>query len=146
MRGTLPVSGREHRFPAGRALVATTDANGFIRYCNPALVELSGFRRDELIGRPHALLGPVDLPTATWHDLKQTLARGRPWTATLKLRRRNGDHCWVMAQVTPLIEVGRIVGTLSVGTEPTPEQIDAAEAPGTPRSLLRSHSGVGLSK
>ena len=29
MRGTLPVSGREHRFPAGRALVATTDANGF---------------------------------------------------------------------------------------------------------------------
>jgi aerotaxis receptor len=46
----------------------------------------------------------------------------------VKNRRKDGDHYWVMANATPVCSGGRIVGYLSVRSEPTREQVQAAEA------------------
>lgn len=45
----------------------------------------------------------------------------------MKNRRKNGDFYWVMANVTPLMEGDRPSGYMSVRTEATREQTDAAE-------------------
>ena len=127
MQVHLPVSGREQRFPAGPAPVWITDPNGVIRYCNPAFFEVCGYERSELLGQPQALLRHPDMPEKAFRDMAPTLAAGRPWPAVLKTRRKDGGHCWVTADVTPLIEGDRTIGWLSVCTEPTPDQIAAAE-------------------
>jgi aerotaxis receptor len=46
----------------------------------------------------------------------------------VKNRRKDGDHYWVTALATPVWSGGRIVGYLSVRSEPTREQVQAAEA------------------
>ncbi|WKB55007.1 methyl-accepting chemotaxis protein [Eleftheria terrae] len=46
----------------------------------------------------------------------------------VKNRRKDGDHYWVQANVTPVLEGGRTVGYLSVRTRPGRAQVQAAEA------------------
>jgi len=127
MRTNLPVSTQEFPFPKGQTLVSTTDDKGRILYCNPAFIAVSGYERAELLGQPHNLIRHPDMPEEAFRDMWATIASGRPWSAPVKNRRKNGDYYWVMANATPLLENGRPVGYMSVRTEATREQINAAE-------------------
>ncbi len=128
MRTNLPVSHREFEFPDGVTLVSTTDLKGRITYANPNFIAVSGYTRDELIGQPHNIVRHPDMPAEAFRDMWATLAQGRPWSAAVKNRRKNGDHYWVMANATPIQENGRTAGYMSVRTKPTREQIQQAEA------------------
>ncbi|MDA8521554.1 methyl-accepting chemotaxis protein [Acidovorax sp. NCPPB 4044] len=127
MRVNHPVSSREYPFPRGETLVSTTDLQGRILYCNPMFVEVSGYEHAELLGQPHNMIRHPDMPPEAFRDMWETIAAGLPWSAAVKNRRKDGDHYWVMANVTPLMEDGRPVGYMSVRTEATREQIEGAE-------------------
>jgi aerotaxis receptor len=58
----------------------------------------------------------------------ETIKVGRTWSACVKNRRKDGDHYWVLANVTPIVRDGRAVGYMSVRTKPSAEQVRAAEA------------------
>lgn len=128
MRNTGPVTQREYLLPEGTTLVSATDLKSRITYCNPAFAEVSGFARDELIGQPHNLIRHPDMPAEAFRDMWRTLESGEPWTGVVKNRRKNGDHYWVRANVTPVLEQGRVVGYMSVRTCPSRSEVQAAEA------------------
>ena len=128
MRTNLPVTHQEFVIPEGVTLVSTTDLQSRITYCNPAFVAVSGFEREELIGQPHNLVRHPDMPTEAFRDMWATLASGSPWSALVKNRRKNGDHYWVVANATPVMENGQAVGYMSVRTKPTRQQVQEAEA------------------
>ncbi|ASW02125.1 methyl-accepting chemotaxis protein [Paraburkholderia aromaticivorans] len=128
MRNNQPVTGHEYEFPSSDMLVSATDLTGRIQYCNPAFIAVSGFTRDELIGQPHNLIRHPDMPRDAFADMWATIRDGRPWTALVKNRRKNGDHYWVHANVTPVVEKGTVVGYLSVRVKPERDAVRAAEA------------------
>ncbi|PZP33334.1 MAG: chemotaxis protein [Roseateles depolymerans] len=128
MRNNQPVTQREHRFPASQLLVSTTDTQGRITHCNAAFVAISGYTYDELLGQPHNIVRHPDMPPEAFKDLWQTTGRGRPWTGLVKNRRKNGDHYWVRANVTPIKEKGKITGYMSVRECPTEQEVKDAEA------------------
>jgi aerotaxis receptor len=68
------------------------------------------------------------MPEQAFADMWRTLKAGIPWTGSVKNRRRNGDHYWVHASVTPVQRDGRILGYVSVRTEPTRHEVAGAEA------------------
>jgi aerotaxis receptor len=127
MRVNLPITQKEFEFPEGEAIVSVTDLKGVITYCNSTFVEVSGFEREELLGQPQNIVRHPDMPREAFRDLWRTIKSGRPWSAMVKNRRKNGDHYWVLANVTPLIVDGRPVGYLSVRTKPTRQQVAEAE-------------------
>ena len=154
MRTNLPVTQREYPFPAGETLVSTTDLQGCILYCNQAFIDLSGYARDELMGQPHNLVRHPDMPAEAFRDLWDTIAAGHPWAALVKNRRKNGDHYWVTANVTPLLDAsGKVTGYMSVRTEPDKAAIPGAEAlyrqmreeAGSGRASVRLERGQVLS-
>ena len=128
MRTNLPVSHKEYFFPESQLLVSTTDARGHITHCNTAFAEVSGYSYDELMGQPHNLIRHPDMPPEAFKDMWATIGRGRPWSGIVKNRRANGDHYWVEANVTPILDNGKPVGYMSVRFRPTREQVAAAEA------------------
>ncbi len=128
MRVNLPVSQLNYDFPGDELLVSVTNTKGEITHCNPAFVRVSGYSYEELIEQPHNLIRHPDMPAAAFKDMWRTIAHGYPWTALVKNRRKNGDHYWVRANVTPIMEGGRPRGYLSVRTKPRPDEIEAAEA------------------
>ena len=127
MRSNLPVTQHEFVIPDGVTLVSTTDLQSHITYCNPAFVAVSGYERDELIGQPHNMVRHPDMPQEAFRDMWETLKSGSPWSALVKNRRKNGDHYWVVANATPIVENGQAVGYMSVRTKPTREQVQEAE-------------------
>jgi len=128
MRQNLPVTNTEFQFPDGVTLVSTTDLKSHITYCNPAFIAVSGYSREELIGQPHNLVRHPDMPPEAFRDMWTTLRSGSPWSAMVKNRRKTGEHYWVMANATPVLENGQPVGYMSVRTKPTREQVAQAEA------------------
>ena len=128
MRSNLPVTQREHDYPANMMLVSTTDTKGIITHCNAAFVEASGFEYDELIGQPHNIVRHPDMPPEAYRDMWRTIGNGLPWTGLVKNRRKNGDHYWVVANATPIMDGGKPVGYMSVRTKPTRQQVQDAEA------------------
>jgi aerotaxis receptor len=128
MRTNLPVTQNEYRVPSGNTLVSTTDTKGRILYCNPMFIEVSGYSKEELLGQPHNLVRHPDMPEEAYRDMWQTIQSGRPWSAPVKNRRKNGDYYWVIANATPMLEDGQPIGYMSVRTEATREQIQQAEA------------------
>jgi len=128
MRQNLPVTHTEFQFPDGVTLVSTTDLKSHITYCNPAFIAVSGYSREELIGQPHNLVRHPDMPPEAFRDMWATLQSGSPWSAMVKNRRKTGEHYWVMANATPVLENGQPVGYMSVRTKPTREEVEQAEA------------------
>jgi len=127
MRINLPVVATEYPFPRGATLVSTTDLKGRILYCNASFVTVSGYAREELLGQPHNLIRHPDMPEEAFRDMWATITSGQPWSAPVKNRRKDGSHYWVMANVTPLMDNGQPVGFMSVRSEPTREQVAAAD-------------------
>ena len=64
------------------AIVAVTDAAGVIRYANDAFTALSGYSREELIGKTHALIKSGEHPPEFYAQLWQTIRRGEVWHGT----------------------------------------------------------------
>ena len=143
MRQNLPVTQREYPFPPNRTLVSVTDLKGRITYCNPAFIEVSGFSREELLGQPHNLVRHPDMPAEAFRDMWATIESGQPWTGLVKNRRKNGDHYWVVANATPMMDGNRITGYLSVRSEPTREAVAAAD---TLYATMRAEAAQGRLK
>jgi aerotaxis receptor len=127
MRLNLPVSAQEFPFPQGETLVSTTDLKGRILYCNPAFIAVSGYTREELLGQPHNMIRHPDMPEEAFRDMWDTIAIGKPWSAAVKNRRKDGSHYWVMANVTPLMRGQQPMGYMSVRTEASRQDIEAAQ-------------------
>ena len=126
MRLNMPVTDVDFPLDGNRSIFSTTDLKGNITYVNPYFVEVSGFTEEELIGAPQNIVRHPDMPTVAFADLWATIKSGQAWTGMVKNRRKNGDHYWVLATVTPVMENGAATGYISVRTKPTRQQIDAA--------------------
>jgi PAS domain S-box-containing protein len=122
------VSQKEVPFPKGGVLISRTDIKGITTYANDTFVELSGYAREELIGKNHNIVRHPDMPPQAFKWLWDTLKDGRAWAGIVKNRCKNGDHYWVSATVAPVYESGAVVGYSSVRRAPTREQVAAAEA------------------
>ncbi len=140
MRQNLPVTQNEYPFPEGQTLVSVTDVKGRITYCNSAFISVSGFTRDELLGQPHNMVRHPDMPEEAFRDMWDTIQKGLPWSALVKNRRKNGDHYWVLANATPMLEGERISGFLSVRSKPDRQQVQAAE---TLYAKMREEAAAG---
>jgi PAS domain S-box-containing protein len=122
------VTQKEVPFPSGGALVSKTDTRGVITYANDAFVAVSGYSREELIGKSHNLVRHPDMPPQAFKWLWDTLRENRPWRGLVKNRCKNGDHYWVRATVAPIVEGGKTTGYVSVRRVPARQQVAEAEA------------------
>src|SRR3546814_9535302 len=68
------------------------------------------------------------MPAEAFRDLWASIKASEPWSAMVKNRCKNGDHYWVSANVTPVLQHGQPVGYMSVRTKPSRAQVEAADA------------------
>ncbi|MBS1158872.1 MAG: domain S-box [Proteobacteria bacterium] len=128
MKINHPVTPVEVPFPKGRYIVSRTDLKGMITYANDTFVDISGFSREELIGKNHNMVRHPDMLPGAFAWLWATVKEGRPWRGLVKNRCKNGSFYWVDALVVPILKNNQTIGYMSVRTEPTRQQIAAAEA------------------
>jgi PAS domain S-box-containing protein len=99
--GGLASGGNRH-IAAYELLHTTTDLDGVITSGNRAFVKASGYRGDDLVGRPHNVVRHPDVPAGLYHTLWAGLLGGRPMAAYLKNLTQDGSTYWVFACLVPV--------------------------------------------
>ncbi|MBF0381747.1 MAG: response regulator [Magnetococcales bacterium] len=102
------------------AIVSAADVNGNITYVNDKFLSISGYRREELIGRNHRMVKSSEHSKEFYLDLWQTISKGRPWHGEVKNLTKNGDAYWVRATIVPFLdERGKPFKYFSIRTDVT---------------------------
>ena len=126
MKINMPVTNVEYPINENISIVSKTDIKGVITYANEDFIRISGFSRDELIGKSHNVVRHPEVPAEFFEDMWKSLKAGRPWTGVVKNRRKNGDYYWLLNNVAPYFENDQLVGYMSVRLKASHEQIEAA--------------------
>jgi PAS domain S-box-containing protein len=125
-RDVRPI-GRERFFGDEEIIVSKTDPKGVITSANEVFVGVSGYSEAELLGAAHSIIRHPDMPRCVFQHLWDTLHAGREISAYVMNLAQTGQHCWVLAHVTPtLVPDGRAVGYHScrrVPSRPVVEQV-----------------------
>ncbi len=83
-------------------LVIITDRSGVIEYVNPAFEALTGYSREEVIGRTPRILKSGQQVAGVYRELWQTILSGNVFRGVLVNRKKNGEIFFAEKTITPL--------------------------------------------
>jgi PAS domain S-box-containing protein len=106
---------------AGEAIVVT-DPDGNIQYVNPAFERVTGYSRDEAVGKNPRMLKSGEHDAAFYEGLWETLSGGSVWTGRFVNRRKDGTVYHEEATISPVRDAtGRTVNYVATKRDVTRE-------------------------
>ncbi|WP_368028677.1 response regulator [Arcobacter sp. s6] len=109
------------------AIVSKSDLKGNIIYVNDTFCEISGYKREELLSKPHNIVRHPDMPKEFFQELWQTIKAKKIFKGILKNRNKNGQAYYVASTIVPILDDnGDIIEYLSLRYDIT-ELVDAKE-------------------
>lgn len=86
------------------AIISVADVNGDITYVNDKFCEVSGYSRDELIGKNHRAIKSGAHSEEFYQELWETISHGRTWQGQMQNRRKDGSPYWVQTTIMPVFD------------------------------------------
>ena len=95
-----------------RYIVSETDEKGKITFVNDYFMEVSGYSREELIGKAHNIVRHPDMPKVVFKLLWETILKGRNINAVVKNLAKDGRYYWIFTEFESVkdFETGEIIG------------------------------------
>jgi aerotaxis receptor len=120
-------AGREREFSEQHNLISTTDTQSRITYANEHFCDIAGYHPNELESQYHNVVRHADMPKAAFKDMWDHLKDKKSWMGVVKNQCKNGDHYWVNAYVTPILDNNsNVFEYQSVRTKPSRDDIERA--------------------
>jgi PAS domain S-box-containing protein len=82
--------------------VVITDTEGNIEYVNNQFCNITGYAKDEVIGKNPRLLNSGFHPKEFFTNMWETIKSGREWHGEICNKRKNGEIYWEHSSVSPL--------------------------------------------
>lgn len=95
-----------------RYIVSETDEKGRITFCNDYFITISGYSREELIGKPHSIVRHPDMPRVVFKLLWETISQGKNINAVVKNMAKDGRYYWIFTEFESRrdTDTGKIIG------------------------------------
>ena len=85
-------------------ITSSTDLDGVITYVSQALCDISGYTKEELIGKTHKLLRPEDTPKTLDLQIWKALLKNKVWNGELKNKKKDGSFYWIQVNMYPIYD------------------------------------------
>jgi PAS domain S-box-containing protein len=97
------------------AIVSKSDLKGNITYVNDKFCDVTGYSREQLIGKSHSIVRHPDMPVGLFKRLWDTIEDNRIFKGTIKNKAKDGSVYYVDTTIVPLHnEEGKVDEYLSV--------------------------------
>ena len=104
-------------------MIVITDAAAVIEYVNPAFESVTGYTREEVIGRNPRILKSGDHDEAFYASLWQTISSGQTWSGRMVNRKKDGTRYVEKTTISPVRNTaGAIVNYVAVKHDITRER------------------------
>lgn len=106
-------------------IISKTDKHGFINYINDAFCKITGYTKEELIGKTHNIFKHEDTPDELYTDIWHTIKREKKsWEGELKNKKKDGSYFWSKTVIYPICDNnGNILELISIKTDITHEKL-----------------------
>ncbi|WP_345992091.1 diguanylate cyclase [Sulfurimonas sp. HSL-1716] len=95
--------------------ISITDLDGVITDCNEAFCNLTGFTKEEVLGKKHNILKDEQTPQKVYKNFWDIIVNNETYIGELKNRKKDGTPFWIRTRVHPKYEKdGTKVGYISV--------------------------------
>ncbi|MGM0519992.1 MAG: EAL domain-containing protein [Campylobacterota bacterium] len=96
-------------------LVTKADLKGNITYANELFCKTSGYKLEEILGKPHNIIRHQDMSKKLFKDMWNTIKKGKTWRGLLKNSTKQGGYYWTDAVITPMYTADKsIEGYISI--------------------------------
>ncbi|MCS7077725.1 MAG: PAS domain S-box protein [Bacteroidia bacterium] len=85
------------------AIVSETDIKGNITFVNDKFCQVSGYSKEELLGKNHRILKSGLQPDSLFQELWSTISSGRVWKGLICNKKKNGEYYWVDSTIVPVL-------------------------------------------
>ena len=86
----------------GKNVIASnTDTEGNITYASKAFCDISGYKEEDLLGKPHNIVHHPDMPKETFEDMWKSIENNRIWEGEIKNRNKSGGTYWDRTTMLP---------------------------------------------
>ncbi|AXX95257.1 PAS domain S-box protein [Arcobacter ellisii] len=87
------------------SIVSKTNNKGIITYVNEQFCLLSGYKKEELIGKNHNIVRHPDTPKKVFEEIWNTIKNKKiAWKGKIKNKKKDGSYYWVEAFIKPIID------------------------------------------
>ena len=109
-------------------IISKTDIYGMITFVNDEFCKISGYSKEELIGKNHNIVRHPDVPPSTFKQMWQTILQKKTYKSTVKNRAKDGSTFYVNTTVCPILnEDGEIEEFIAIRYDVT-ESVRLSEA------------------
>jgi PAS domain S-box-containing protein len=125
--------------------VVVTDSRGMIQYVNPAFEKITGYGREEVLGRDLHMLDSGKQDAAFYRKMREALAKDGVWSGRLANLKKDGTVYYEECTMSPIrSQAGEIINYVSVRRDVTDKlRLESiAEAAVTMNNIGYVFSGV----
>lgn len=101
---------RENRFQLvtmdQHDIVSTADIAGRITSVNDKFCEVSGYSREELLGKNDSMIKSGYHSASFYEDIWRTITHGKVWHGVICNHKKNGEEYWVESTIVPFMDEG----------------------------------------
>jgi len=96
-------------------IVSKTDIDGIITFVNEEFCKISGYSKEELIGKNHNIVRHPDVPQENFKLLWATVLAKKTFKTTAKNRAKDGSTFYVNTTISPILDVrGNILEFIAI--------------------------------
>ncbi len=85
-------------------IISKTDVNGIITYVNEEFCKISGYSKEELVGKNHNIVRHPDVPKEHFKKFWERILAKKIWKGTVKNRAKDGSTFYVNTTIIPILD------------------------------------------
>ena len=127
--------------------VMITDTSGHIVYTNPTFTELTGYNKEEVLGKNPKILQSGETNEDDYQALWHALKNGKEWIGEFHNKKKNGELYWESARISAIKDTeGHITHFLAVKEDITEKKQLAEEVEQRNKEFAKNELLAGVGK